>query len=104
MLVISATKTFFEIFFLKIDPKFSNNFYEYDEQSWKLFYKYLRVLTKNVLSAKAKIVDTLCAYLQVPTENRLDASWIIQTLKAEQSQIGIDKRDIAGMMMLAYWV
>lgn len=104
VLVNSATKSFFGKKILEIDPALSDSFYEYDDQSWKLLYKYPRVFAKDVLSAKAKIVSALVAYLQLPKEDRSDASWIIRTLEAEQSQIGIDIRDIAGMMMLAYWV
>lgn len=104
VLVNSASKTFFGKKILEIDPMFSDNFYDYDDQSWKLLYKYPRIFAKDVLSAKEKIVRTLMAYLQLPKEDRLDASWIIQTLEVEQSQIGIGNRDIAGMMMLAYWV
>lgn len=104
VLVNSATKTFFGKKILEIDPMLSEEFHDYDDQSWKLLYKYPRAFAKDLLSAKAKIVRTLVAYLQLSKEDRSDASWIIQSLEAEQSQIGIDNYDIAGMMLLAYWV
>lgn len=98
VLVNSATKTFFGKRILEIHPMLSEEFYDYDDQSWKLLYKYPRAFAKDVLSAKAKIVRTVVAYLQLPKEDRSDASWIIQFLEAEQSKIGIDSYDIAGMM------
>lgn len=104
VLVDSATKAFYGKKILEIDPMFSKNFYEFDVQSWKLFCKYPPFLAKDVLSARAKIISTLVAYLQLPKADRLDASWIVQTLEAEQRQIGIDNVDIAGMMLVTYWV
>ncbi|MCJ1268396.1 hypothetical protein MMC22_008284 [Lobaria immixta] len=76
----------------------SEEFYDYDDQSWKLLYKHPRAFAKDVLSAKAKIVRIVVAYFQLPKEDRSDASWIIQFLEAEQSKIGLDSYDIAGMM------
>lgn len=104
VLVVSATKTFFGEKLLEIDPTFTQTFYDYDDESWKLLYKYPKIFARGVNVAKNKIVNVIEVYLNLPKEERRDASWIIQTLEAEQRGIGIDTRNIAAMMMLAYWV
>ena len=104
VLVHSATQTFFGKKLFDLDPNFLQNFYTYDSTSWKLLYKYPRIFAQDVNSAKRSLVSTFIAYLTLPSTERQDASWLMQTLENEQRAIGIDTANIAAMMMLAHWV
>lgn len=104
VLVDSATKTFFGDILLDISPDFTEHFYDYDENSWKLLYQYPRIFARDLHTAKSKMLNTLVTYLKLPKEQRSDASWLIQTLENEQRDIGIEIRDIAAMIMMGYWV
>lgn len=103
VLVDTTTKAFFGKKLLEIDPMFHKSLYDWDERSWKLLYRYPRILSKDMHSAKAKILDTLSAYLRLPKEDRSDASWIIQTLVAEYSQLAFDECDIAVLLFGLIW-
>ncbi|MCJ1471274.1 hypothetical protein MMC07_009922, partial [Pseudocyphellaria aurata] len=104
VLVDSATRTFCGEKILEIDPMLAKHLYEFDACSWKLICHYPQFLAKDVLSVKKKIVSALVAYLELPKADRLDASWMFQTLESEQRQLGIDNADIASAMLLVFWV
>ena len=104
VLVDSASRTFFGDKLLEIDPTFTQTFSDYDDNSWKLLYQYPQILAKDAHGPKTKMLDTLETYLKLPKESRSDASWLIQTIEAEQRQIGNGDRDIAIILMSGYWV
>ena len=104
VLIDSATRTFFGDILLDISPDFTEHFFDYDENSWKLLYQYPRIFARDVHTAKSKMLDILVTYLNLSKEQKSDASWLIQTLENEQRDIGIDIRDIAAMIMMGYWV
>lgn len=104
VLLHAATTAFFGPTLLEIAPDIFRNFFDFDDNSWKLTYKVPRIFAKEMEAAKASTVDALTAYFALPIERRPGAAWLIRTLESEMRNVDIGDRDIARFIMMLYWV
>jgi len=104
VLLDAATRAFFGESLLQIEPDLFRDFFDFDDNSWMLLYRYPRFLAKDMYRAKDAAIDALTKYFALPKESRSGEAWFIRTLEAEQRQLGIGDRDIATLMLMVYWV
>lgn len=104
VLVASATRSFFSNRLLQIDPNLFENFYKFDENSWKALFKYPGFLSRDMDDAKNRIIDALSRYFFLPKDERKGESWLISNIEAEMIKAGIDDlTEMASIVMPLYW-
>ena len=91
VLVDSATRAFFGDAIYKISPDLLKDFFVFDEQSWKLPYKYPHWAAPDMYDSKAKGEAAFAKYLALPKEQREDASWIVKELERGMEDLGIEE-------------
>lgn len=104
VLLDGATRAFFGDKLLEMDPNLFEDFFYFDDNSWKLTYKIPRYWSNDVYAAKQKAQDALEAYFCLPKEERPGEAWIIHVLETEMRALGITEPDIASILMMTFWV
>ena len=104
ILLKSVITAFFGDQLLRLEPELLRYFTAFDNQSWKLTYKYPRSISKNMYEAKDKIVAGIEAYLRLPKDQRSEAIWLIHKLETETGKVDIDVHDLAAMITSLVWV
>lgn len=104
VLLKSVVKGFFDDRLLQMDPQLLQNFAAFDKESWKLTYKLPRGVGKDMYDAKDKMVRSVKAYLQLPQNQRSEATWLIKKLEVEAGKANIDVQDLAAMITSLAWV
>ena len=102
VLTTTGTTAFFGEKLLQLDPDFLQNFADFDDNNWMLWYNWPNA--SPMRTPKAKVLRTLERYLSLPKEERLGAAWIIDKLEDSQRQLGMKVEDIAAVMMTLQWV
>lgn len=95
-------RTFLGERILQMDPHFVQDFLDFDDNSWMIFYRWPNAAVAR--NAKEKILTVLEAYLRLPKPERQGASWIIESMEDSQRQLGMKERDIAAVLMMFMWV
>lgn len=104
VLLEAATRAFFGDSLLEIQPDLFRHFFDFDDNSWMLVYKYPRSLAKKMYAAKDATADAIIRYFNLPRDKRPGEAWFVRTLEAEQRSLGIKTEDIALLMLMVYWV
>ncbi|MCJ1288256.1 hypothetical protein MMC26_007611 [Xylographa opegraphella] len=104
ILLDAATRSFFDECLVKIDSHLYDSFFIFDELSWKLHFRYPRVLSKEMYAAKDRIIDALKIYFELPKSERKGESWLISNLETAMRDVGIETEDVAALIMPLYWV
>ena len=104
VLLNAATKSFFGERLQLIEPNLFRNFFIFDDNSWKLNYGYPYILSREMYSAKDKLIDALTIYFKLPKLERLGEASLIRNLEIEMRELGIVDKDIAALVMPIYWV
>ncbi|KAL8671947.1 MAG: hypothetical protein Q9168_003573 [Polycauliona sp. 1 TL-2023] len=104
VLLESVITAFFGSQLLEIDPQLLQHFSAFDEESWKLTYKYPPAFSKRMYHAKDQLVAAVHTYLQLPKDQRPDGAWLIQKLELETGKLGISTKDLAAMITSLVWV
>ncbi|KAI4268938.1 MAG: hypothetical protein LQ337_007557 [Flavoplaca oasis] len=99
-----ATKAFFGNRLIELEPKLYENFFYFDDNSWKFTYKIPRPWSSDIYAAKKTAQDAMDAYFHLPQQQRPDAACLIQTLGAEMRARNIGSSDIAALLMITFWV
>ncbi|KAF2188706.1 cytochrome P450 [Zopfia rhizophila CBS 207.26] len=99
-----ATRSFFGDALIDKNPNILEDFLQFDDVSWKLMYRYPRLLSPNMNKAKDKLIDALEKYFNLPQEERPGANWFVQMEEAEFRNFGVPVRDIAKLIASIYWV
>ena len=89
---------------LQMDLQLLQNFAAFDKESWKLTCKLPRGVAKDMYEAKDKMVRLVKAYLQLPQNQRSEATWLIKKLEVEAGKANIDVQDLAAMITSLAWV
>ena len=100
----AATRAFYGESLLQNQPDLFRKFFDFDDNSWMLMYRYPRFMTTSMYQAKDAAIDALTQYFATPRGSRLGEAWFVRTLEAEQRQLGIGDRDIATLNLMVYWV
>ena len=104
VLLNAATRAFYGESLLHDQPDLLRHFFDFDDNSWMLLYRYPRFMARSMYQAKIAAVDALTQYFAAPKKSRRGAAWFIRTLEAEQRQLGLGDRDIATLNLMVYWV
>lgn len=104
VLLDSATRSFFGDRLLEIEPNLFQEYFNFDDNSWKLIYHLPRIFAREMYEGKQKAIDALTKYFLLPKQERPGAAWLIQTLESEMRHQGLGESDIASFVMMVYWV
>ncbi|KAI4256319.1 MAG: hypothetical protein L6R42_006294, partial [Xanthoria sp. 1 TBL-2021] len=104
VLLESVISAFFGPQLLQIDPQLLQHFAAFDEESWKLTYKYPRMISKDMYHAKDQLVAAVETWLNLPRDKRPDGAWLIQKLEMETSKLEMSTKDLAAMITSLVWV
>ena len=104
VLVPAASVAFFGKALLEVDENLIRDFYDFDDDSWMLTYKYPRFLARKMYAGKDKNSETFTRYFQLPSSERQEACYYVKSLEARQREQGMADRDIAVSIQLFYWV
>ncbi|KAL8902779.1 MAG: hypothetical protein Q9207_004387 [Kuettlingeria erythrocarpa] len=100
---VCAMKAFFGTELFEFSPGFLCHYQDFEDSSWKVFYNYPHFLAKSLHKVKDQAIDDLVKYFALPTEQRPDLAWIFRTMDTELTNLKLDERDRAGMMMMIIW-
>ena len=89
---------------LQLEPRLPEYFIRFDEDSWKLIYKFPKFFARDMYSAKENMIGSVEAYLNLPKEIRSGQAWLINRYEEETAELEIDKHDLAAMIMSLLWV
>ena len=98
-----AMKAFFGKELFEAIPSFWSHYQGFEDASWKVFYNYPRLLARSLHEIKDHALDDLIKFFALPTEQRPGLAWLFRTMDTELTNLGLDPRDRAGMMMLIIW-
>lgn len=103
VLVEAATRAFFGDTLCEMQPDLCKQFYTFDDESWKLIYRFPRFLAPKLYAAKDTITASFVRWFRLPPEKRQGEAWFVRTLEAEQRVLGVDEDEIAKLMVMIYW-
>lgn len=98
-----STSTFFGRALLRVASSFGQDYQDFEEESWKIFYRLPWFLARSSHAAKAKALDGLERYLLLPEEERSELAWLFQTMNTELRYLSVPPRDVAGITMIIIW-
>lgn len=99
-----VVEAFFGDQLLRLEPQLLKHFLAFDDQSWKLTYKYPRRASKTMYQAKDNMVVAIEKYLVLPRSQRSEQAWLISKLESETKNADIDTHDLAAMITALLWV
>ncbi|MCJ1386958.1 hypothetical protein MMC17_010087 [Xylographa soralifera] len=102
VLVTAGTTAFFGETLLQMYPDLLQNFVDFDDYNWMVWYKWPDATLMR--TPKAKVLKTLEEYLALPKEKRSGVAWIIETMEDSQRNLGMNESDIAAVVMTLLWV
>ena len=103
ILIDSATRTFFGDRLLQMDPDIISTFIKFDDLNWQFILKYPAVLSKEMTTARNRVIKSLTTYFQQNREKRSGASGLILALENEMRAQGLTDEDVAALLMLTFW-
>ena len=102
VLVSAGTTAFFGETLLQMYPDLLQNFVDFDDHNWMVWYKWPDATLMR--TPKAKVLKALEEYLSLPKEKRSGVAWIIETMEDSQRNLGMNDSDIAAVVMTLLWV
>ena len=103
-LLEGATTAFFGKALKEIEPHLFDNFFEFDDKSWKLTYKVPPPWCNDMIAAKDTAQKALTQYFELPRDLRTGECWLVRALEAELRERQVGSSDIAAYFMMIYWV
>lgn len=98
-----STNAFFGAGLEQAAPDFIRNYQDFEDESWKIFYRFPPFLVRTAHQYKSQAIDGIEKYLAQGGTKRDDAEWLFKTMHAELQYIGVPLRDIAGIFMVIIW-
>ncbi|KAI0106514.1 cytochrome P450 [Nemania sp. FL0031] len=89
VLVNSATLAFFGESIFSVAPTLLEDFFVFDDEAWKLPYKYPKFAAKALYASKARCEAAFAAYVALPQQRRSDASWIVSESQRVYEDMGV---------------
>lgn len=87
---------------LEIDPNLVQKFLNFDDENWKLWYKWPNANAMH--AAKAEMTKTFEKYLSLPQKERGGAAHIIELIETTTNALELSKKDIATSLTMLYFV
>ncbi|KAL8637400.1 MAG: hypothetical protein Q9228_005324 [Teloschistes exilis] len=100
--VRAGTDVFFGKRFLDLDPHFMENFIDFDNNNWMVFYNWPHKAAAT--TPMQKVVDVIEMYLDLPKTERTESAWLIDMFEDAQVHLHMPKRDVAIVLMMVLWV
>ena len=101
--VLGSAKAMFGDSLLKVDPRFTESFFSFDDQSWKLLYGMPGQALDPAFKAIRNVQDTFRKFLELPVNERSDTSDMIRKMQASIKEGGVSDSDVATFMSMVYW-
>ena len=101
--VLGSAKAMFGDSLLKVDPRFTDSFFAFDDQSWKLLYGMPGNFLDPAFKAVRHVQDTFKNFLKLPIGERSDTSGMIRKMQASIHGGGVSDIDVATFMSMVYW-
>ena len=101
-LIDVGTRAFFGKAFLQLLPDLSSVFEQWDEHSYKIVYHYPAFLSYTATASKAKLVNALIRYFELPREERSDACPYVLKQEEEARHAGLSTEDLARLVMTLF--
>ena len=102
--VKAGLKAFFGERILNGSPQLLQDFIDFDDNNWMVFYNWKGPGAQAMHKPKARVLNILEDWLKLPKTERSGAAWLIETMEESQRQLGMDDRDIAVVLMMLMWV
>ena len=103
-LIQSVTTAIFGEHLFKLEPRLTEIFAAFDDNSWKLTYKLPAYAARDMHEAKDQIKSTLKRYLQLPSDQRPRAAWVIGELEGAMRSFCLSDHDISVLFTMPLWV
>lgn len=103
VLVHSATQAFFGESIFAVAPTLLEDFFVFDDEAWKLPYKYPKFAAKALYASKARCEAAFAAYVALPPERRADASWIVSESQRVYEDMGVVDPTQCGAMLFSLY-
>ncbi|KAI1312743.1 cytochrome P450 [Xylaria venustula] len=103
VLVNSATRAFFGESIFSVAPTILEDFLMFDDEGWKLPYKYPKFAARTLYNSKARCEAAFADYVTLPQEQKLDASWIISESQRVFENIGVVDPTQCGAMLFSLY-
>lgn len=91
-------RAFFGEKLLEIDPDFVKTFVAFDNESWKLWFKW--PFSKTMFANKEKLEKSLEKWLAIPREDRGETSFLVDIVERTQNIMGAPMDDMGRIMNL----
>ncbi|KAJ8132162.1 hypothetical protein O1611_g1458 [Lasiodiplodia mahajangana] len=98
-----SSRTFLGPNLEKIAPSFLRDYQEFEEESWKIFYRFPAWLAARSHRAKDSAMSELAKFLSAPETEHTGLEWIFKTMNRELQYLGVPHHDIAGIVMIIIW-
>ena len=102
--VKAGVEAFFGESIFQLSPTLLNDFIDFDNHNWMVFYNYTGPNAQAMRKPKAKVLAVLEKWLRLPKSQRPGAAWLIETMEESQRQLGMKEADIAVVLMMLMWV
>lgn len=96
----SATRSMFGDAIFEAYPDMLQNFYSFDEEGWKLPFKYPEFAAKTLYRTLERSKMAFADFLALPKEQRQDSSWIVKRLEDGMNEMGIKDPAQSSVMLL----
>jgi hypothetical protein len=103
VLLESASNAVFGQALMNLNPHLSQDFLEFDDQSWKLNYGLPSFLCHEMNHYLEAIRAALTQYIDLPSKLKQDTSWMISVIENEMHGIGFTSRDKASFFASLFW-
>lgn len=96
-------KTFFGEELFEAEPNIAKLYQKWEDDSWKVFFKYPYFLTKGLHAARLQAIEGLIRYYKLPLDRRTNMAWLFGTLDSELNSLKFNDTDRAGVIMMIVW-
>jgi hypothetical protein len=87
----------------KSHPDFLNAYLIWERTNWKYMFQFPGFLSRDMLSARELMVDSLVQYLRIPRDKKNDASYFFKSTENMLRELGCSEQDMARMLLLHLW-
>ena len=102
VLLRASLRAFFGDKILEMEPGLTQDFLDFDEDNWQLWYKWPNAKAMHL--AKSKVSQAIQRWLHVPREQRPGMSYIVDTFETSQRAIGTSEEDLANILTMVVFV
>jgi hypothetical protein len=103
VLLQCSSRAFFGNALMDINPNLTQDFLDFDDESWKLNYHVPELLSRGMHASLEAIRQAFTKYIDLPSEAKPDISWMIPTIENELCGIGLTSYEQAGFFASLFW-